>query len=131
MRQFVYGRGKIAIRRFEDLIRLFVYALLGIGFMTLHFKMGRGFVSFVAFVCCGLVFLAWIQRVNHRLRDAGLPLWYGILLLCAPMTLFILLAEFKVIGGPLALVLFALTQIPIAFLRLKPTAGGPGLTNPK
>jgi hypothetical protein len=42
------------------------------------------------------------------------------------MFLLIALFCFDVIGGPLALVLFVLTQIPITFLRRKPKAGGPG-----
>jgi uncharacterized membrane protein YhaH (DUF805 family) len=102
------------------MIRLFVYALLGSGLMALHFKIEIGFVSFIAFVGCGLVVFAWIQRMNHRLRDAGLTRWYGILLFCAPMTLFVLLAHFKVIGAPLAIMLFILTQVPITFIRQKP-----------
>ena len=114
------ANGRNFIGRFEDLIRLLVYALAWGVLTQLHLRMGRGIVSLVAFVWCSLVALAWSWRVLPRLRDAGLPRWYLLPFVCTPMVLLGFLVQFKVIGGTLALVLFVLTQIPIAFLRRKP-----------
>ena len=129
MRQLAFGSGETAARRTEDLIRLFVYALMWGVLMTLHLKMGRGIVSLGAFIGYAPPALAWSWRVEPCLRDAGLPRWYLIPLVCAPIALLGFLVQFNVIGGTVALVLFVLTQIPIIFIRRKASdAGPPGAT---
>jgi hypothetical protein len=108
------------MKLFEDMIRLLACAVIWGVLMLLYFKMGKGIVPFLVFVGCSFVFLAWVRRVNERLRDAGLSRWYGIPFLCLPMTLSLLLAEYKFVNPAIALALFVLTQVPIAFLRRKP-----------
>jgi uncharacterized membrane protein YhaH (DUF805 family) len=125
LRLLAFGNGGTAARRIEDVIRLFVYAFVWGVLMTLHFKMGRGIVSLITYIGYALLALAWTWRVEPRLKDAGLPRWYLLPLVCAPIILLGFLVQYQVIGGTVALVLFVLTQIPIMFIRRKASDAGP------
>lgn len=118
-----------SIKRFDDIIRLLVCVLIW-GILTIPIKMERGIVSTIAWFGCFFVGSAWAGHVASRLRGAGLPRWYVFLFVCAPIFLFIFLVQFRVISGVFAVLLFVLTQMPIASLRRTATASGPTLDPP-
>jgi hypothetical protein len=119
MRLFALWNKENTTSRINDIILLFVYALIFGVLMSLYLKMDRGAISLIAFIGFYFPSFAWSLRVVTRLREARMSGWYVIPLVCAPMILLVFLVQFKVIGGMFALVLFVFTQIPIAFLRRK------------
>ena len=72
---------------------------------------------------------AWTARVFARFRDAGLPRWFTFPMVGGPALILGSIWVFKFMGGNIALALFFLTQIPIAFLPRRASgqaAGGAG-----
>jgi hypothetical protein len=116
---FIFGRAE-PVGRFEYLVHLLVSALLFGGFTALYLKSGKGDIATIANLISAMVMIEWIQCMGSRSRDAGLSRWVFGLALFVPLTVCGSLAWFNVLAWPYVLVLFVLTQIPVAFLRHKP-----------
>lgn len=116
------SNSKKPIGRFMFLLWVVVVAALWGSLSHFRPRSDGGFASFIAVAGVATLAMLWMQAVEGRLLDAGLPLWcrwpYVLILSFG----CILLHSFKVLDGPQALALFILVQVPTVFIKSRSTS---------
>jgi hypothetical protein len=102
------------------LVQLLALTALYIGLVQLKIKLGGRIPPYVLDVVCVIPFVLWIQSIEGRLVDAGLPRWYRWPYVVILVFGCSLLYGFKIVDGPQSLLLFVLLQILTIFIRSKP-----------
>ena len=101
------------------LVQLLALTALYIGLVQLKIKLGGRILPYILHVVCVIPFVLWIQSIEGRLVDAGLPRWYMWPYFFILAFGCISLAVLEGFDNPMAFALFILVQIPTVFIPSK------------
>jgi hypothetical protein len=105
------------VRPLMFMCRVLVLTALYVGVIQLKAELGGRAPDYVMDVLRFIPMLLWVQDVEGRLRDAGMPrwtMWPYFLVTCFGC---IFLHLYHVVSGPATLVLFILLQVPLALMK--------------